>query len=280
MLSYVCAPESLRAFSRPALIAGHPGHELKLFGWLSECRPRLYVITDGSGRRGVSRAPASAALAERLGLQQDKIFGCISDSNIYQAMLERDSAFFLGLAEELAASLVENRIDLVAGDAAEGYNPTHDLCRVVIDAAVLMAERTTGLSIANYEICLTEWEEGFQEQHDERCAHLRLDDRLLRQKLEAAENYGGLREEVDRAIARRGKEYFRTECLRKVSYPFALRRGAIKPMYERWGERRVADGKYDHVIRFEEHILPITEVIADHAAQAEMAGISSAKSAS
>src|SRR5947207_8907748 len=181
-LSCLCAPESLRSFDRPALVAGHPGHELKVFGWMSEYRPRLYLITDGGGRHGVSRVPTSAALAGRHGIQRGETFGSASDSRIYHAILERDFSFFLNLVEELSSSFVEHGVDLVAGDAAEGFNPTHDLCRAIIDGAVLIAERATGRTIANYEFCLAEWEHGFTEKHDNGCAHFRLDKRLLDQK--------------------------------------------------------------------------------------------------
>src|SRR6266699_30347 len=37
--------------------------------------------------------------------------------------------------------LVDERIDYVVGDAFEGHNPGHDLCRVIIDAAAELAGR-------------------------------------------------------------------------------------------------------------------------------------------
>ena len=63
-----------------------------------------------------------------------------------------------------------------------------------------MAERTSGRAISNYEFCLTEWEQDCQEIHDDRCMHLRLEDALLRKKLDAAEEYAELRDEVRQAI--------------------------------------------------------------------------------
>ena len=47
-------PEGLSSYRRPALLLGHPGHELKVLGWLAENRPRVYVLTDGSGFDGAS----------------------------------------------------------------------------------------------------------------------------------------------------------------------------------------------------------------------------------
>ena len=38
-----------------ALILGHPGHELRVYGWTRSIRPLTFVITDGSGASGISR---------------------------------------------------------------------------------------------------------------------------------------------------------------------------------------------------------------------------------
>jgi hypothetical protein len=259
------APVSLGVFSRPALVAGHPGHELKVFGWMSQHAPRVYLVTDGSGRHGVSRTPSTAAVIAGLQAPPGEVFGFLSDAEIYDAMLQKDVPLFIGLVDELAGSFVRHQIDFVAGDAAEGFNPTHDLCRALINAAVLIAEGTLGRRIANFEFCLTEWEQGCRAQtHDSRCQHFILDDRLLAQKLAAAEAYVELEAEVQRAVAQRGKEFFRVECLRRVVAP-VLAHPDDKPLYELWGEQRVVEGQYKSVIRFNEHILPIVEAILHHA---------------
>ena len=65
-------------------MAGHPGHELKVFGWLAEYQPRVYVITDGSGRSGISRIPSTAALLQNARARSGDIFGAISDAEIYR----------------------------------------------------------------------------------------------------------------------------------------------------------------------------------------------------
>src|SRR5262249_10267711 len=130
---------SLDACQRAALVVGHPGHELKVFGWIAQNRPRVYVLTDGSGRHGVSRLRSTARLLNRLGAPADGFFGVLSDQAMYHAVLDQRASLFLELLESLKDSLVANEIDFVAGDAYEGYNPTHDLCRVLINAAVEMA---------------------------------------------------------------------------------------------------------------------------------------------
>ena len=253
-----------------ALIVGHPGHELKVFGWMCEHKPRVYMITDGSGRHGIPRTLSTAALITQLGCEPGEVFGAISDAQIYQAMLERDYLLFLELVDQLAESFVRHEVELVAGDAAEGFNPTHDLCRALINAAVLMAQRATGKTLGNLEFSLTEWERNAPAPtHDDRCLHWTLDDHLLAKKIAAAQDYVELKNEVQRALAHRGKEYFRVECMRNNDLE-ALPRWSNAPDYESWGERHVAAGEYPSVIRFKQHILPITEAILNYAVHATM----------
>ena len=263
-LSGLCAPQ------RAALVVAHPGHELRVFGWLSQSKPRVYVITDGSGRAGVSRTPSTQTLLQQSGASSGEIFGVISDAGIYRAILEADFSFFLNLADNLAASFVQHGIEFVAGDAEEGYNPSHDLCRTLVNAAVSMAERATGRQIANYEFCLTEWEQDAAASHDGQCLHLHLDDSLLSRKVKAAEGYVELKQEVQAGIAKRGTEYFRMECFRKVANTASLPQSSAKPFYETWGEQRVGSGEYESVIRYREHMLPLTTAIANHAAQSNV----------
>ena len=244
-------------------MVGHPGHELRLFGWISQYRPRVYVLTDGSGRQGVSRVPATARLLAGLGAEPGEIFGALSDAELYAAILRQDTALLLRLLDRLADSFVRHRTDLVAGDACEGYNPAHDLCRSLIEAAALMARPASGPALPNYEVTLTEWKAGSQAVHDQRCWHFSLDDALLGRKLDAAEAYEEMQGEVQDGLSRQGREYFRVECLRQAA-PARPRTG--KPFYETWGEQRVAGGEYASVIRWQEHMLPLVDAIQQHAA--------------
>jgi hypothetical protein len=265
---HLCRSESLSAFTRPALVAGHPGHELKVFGWITQQRPLIYLLTDGSGGLGVSRVPASAELIRRLGTWPGEVFGAISDTRIYQAILEKKAPFFLEIVNLLADSFVRHGVDFVAADAVEGFNPTHDICRPLVAAAILMAERHTGKTIAHYDVRLTEWERKVQDMHDDQCLHLVLDNELLREKLAAAEEYLEMRDEVNRAVNHFGRDYFGIECMRKVTHPFVPPWGTAKPFYECRGEQQVASGKYRDVLRFQEHMLPLMDAISEYAASA------------
>jgi hypothetical protein len=250
------------SFRRCALVLGHPGHELKIFGWTREYKPVVCAITDGSGRTGASRISSLEALLVRLGAMRGEVFGALSDADMYDAILRQDLPLFLHLVDTLSGSFLKHHIDCVAGDACEGFNPTHDLCRVLINAAIVVAQRAGGREIANFEFALTEWEQDCAAPlHDHRCVHRTLDDRELSEKIAAAENYDGLGGEVRRAIALRGREYFRGECLRPVAGPVPWFDTSRKPFYETWGEQQVARGEYQSVIRLEQHILPLANAI-------------------
>ncbi len=259
------APEFFNACCNPALIAGHPGHELKVFGWIAEYKPRVYVMTDGSGHQGVSRLPSTIQLLAPLGIETDQVFGLISDRDLYRAILERKTSWFLEILDHVTDSFIENRIDLVVADAMEGFNPTHDICRTLVDATVAAVNRKTGRTISNYKFCLTEWERSRQEHHGKTCSHFLLDDDTLNKKIEAAEKYVELKDEVREAIALRGKEYFRIECLKEVAEPFRPWDYSGRPDYETWGGQRVAEGTYESVIRYEQHVFPIVDAIRSHA---------------
>ena len=238
---------------------------MKVFGWISRYKPRVYLLTDGSGRHGVSRVPSTAELLAPLGTSTDRVFGIISDRDLYRAILEGKTSWFVDTLDRITESLIENGIDLMVADAMEGFNPAHDLCRALVDSAMVDVNRRTGRRIANYKFCLTEWDRSRQEHHDETCSHFVLDDDALDRKVDAAEKYAELRDEVRKAIEVRGKEYFRVECLKEVAEPFQQWDYSGKPDYEVWGEQRVAEGKYESVIRYEEQIVPILDAIRRHA---------------
>ena len=95
---------------------------------------------------------------------------------------------------------------------------------------------------------------------------------MLRLKLDAAVGYAELRDEVEQAIALKGEEYLRIECLRKVTNPFLESQRGYQPYYEQVGEQRVASGKYRSAIRYAVHMLPILNGIREHAIRHQRSG--------
>ena len=247
------------------LVVAHPGHELRVYGWMMQARPVVHVLTDGSGADGESRIGSTTSLLQEVGATRGSIYGRMSDREIYRRMLAGDHARFIALAEELAAALVRDDAVLVAGDAVEGFNPSHDLCRYVINAAVRLAS-SAGRSIDSYAFAL----DGAPDScPGEPCDTLRvqLDDQMLDRKLRAAHDYTELRSEVESALQRFGREPFRSECLCPVDLadPYGWDPDHV-PYYETYGARRVAKGTYEHVVTFREHVKPLADALWCHRA--------------
>src|SRR5438132_1232239 len=140
--------------ARAALFIAHPGHELLVHGWLELVRPFVFVLTDGSGRTNQSRLDSTSKTLNQTGAKPGRIYGRLTDRAAYAAILDHEFDLFIRLAKELAEAFTAERIDYVAGDAAEGYNPTHDVCRLVINAAVELANQRAVSPVANFEFPL------------------------------------------------------------------------------------------------------------------------------
>lgn len=247
---------------RPLLVVGHPGHELRVYGWLLRARPVVHVLTDGSGADGTQRIASTAALLDGVAATRGSIFGRMSDREIYAAILAGDHQRFVALAEELAAILVRDEIDLVAGDGVEGFNPSHDVCRYVINAAVRTAVTASGRPIACYAFALDGAPGESPDELQRPAVRFELDDATLERKLQAAHTYAELRPEVDSALQRYGSEPFRSEWLWPVDMddPYGWDPDRV-PFYEAYGAQRVASGAYPQVVTFRGHVKPLADAL-------------------
>ena len=241
-----------------ALVIGHPGHELRVFHWLEMVRPVVFVLTDGSGRLGQSRLPSTSRILDQVGASRGSFYGRLTDGQAYSAILNFDFDVFIELARELARFMVDDTVDYVVGDAAEGYNPTHDVCRLVIGAAVEMTNRSGVNEVANFDFPLMDAADRSTGTRD---IMIELDDNAFARKIAAARSYAGLESEVNDAISSNPERAFRVERLRRVSNNGFESGTAGKPYYERCGEERVAASKYSDVIRYRKHVLPLAEAL-------------------
>lgn len=244
-----------------ALVVTHPGHELRVHGWLEHHRPRVFVLTDGSGSNRDSRLARTAEIVGRAGASTGSIFGRTTDRGLYSAMLRGDGEWFTRLAEELADALVGMGCDVVVGDAAEGYNSGHDVCRLVIDSAVEIA-RTRGQAMENLEFLLEGAPYACPESRRASLQHFTLDDAVLDRKLAAARQYEELRAEVQRALDAHGTEPFAHEYLwSSTGEPEGAANEAWVPYYEVYGRQQVAAGLYERLVTYAEHVRPIRDVL-------------------
>ena len=238
---------------RAALVIAHPGHELRVHAWVELAQPLAFVLTDGSGHTGQSRLASTSRLLDQTGASSGGIYGRLTDRALYAAILGGDVDLFAGLARELAQALVDERIDYVVGDAFEGHNPGHDLCRVIIDAAAELAGRA-GQRVACLDFPLVGRPDGCPPALAAQAISLALDDAAFARKLAAMHAYVELAGEVSAALTETGFVAFRIECLRPVCDGGPPE---DPPYYECYGERQVMAGHYGRVLRYREHFAPL-----------------------
>lgn len=253
----MCEGEATLLSGRAGLFIGHPGHELRIYGWVERTKPLVLAITDGSGGVKADRTESSRALLAETGAKAGPIFGRLSDKEAYSAILRKDTGLFTGLAEEAADIFDRAGVTVVVSDAAEGFNPVHDLCRLIADAAVRLMEGRGQARIQAYEFDLVTppWETRACDAE----IRINLTEGEFRRKIEAAQRYKELRGEIKRVLENTPADAFREEIFR----PGGRRLGPPgKPFYESFGECRIAEGLYDQVIRRDIHLKAIAEALA------------------
>jgi hypothetical protein len=250
-----------------ALVVAHPGHELRLFGWMTRTRPIVHVLTDGSGAAGRSRLASTTRVLAAAGATPGAVYGPLTDAALYAAVVTGRVEAFLPLVAAIAESLETADVRLVVADAVEGYNPAHDLASVVAAAAVGRVARRGGRAPARFEYPVV----GSPPDPAARPDAVRVDlaPETLRRKIEAALSYGELRAEVADALSGTEASLAGVEWL--VPVDVASEPGAPPedpPFYERHGERRVREGRYADVLRYRRHLRPFARALVERAAEA------------
>ena len=262
-------PRSTIRYTRAALVIAHPGHELLVHGWLELVRPFVFVLTDGSGRTNQSRLDSTSKTLNQTGAKPGRIYGRLTDRAAYAAILDHEFDLFIRLAKELAEALIAERVEYVAGDAAEGYNPTHDVCRLVINAAVELANQRAVSTVANFEFPLI----GEVRLNPGQALHaydlrIQLGEEAFARKMAATRGYDALKGEVSEALGRTPIDTFRIECMRPVNNCRSnCSWDGDQPFYEEYGEKQIAAGYYHKVIRYAEHIVPLAEALSRYVKQ-------------
>jgi hypothetical protein len=244
---------------RAALVIAHPGHELRVHHWLERAKPQVFVLTDGSGLTGSSpRTHRTEALLELARAVKGPIFGNLSDERLYRAIVTGDSDLFVALSHKLAAALEGASVDYVVGDAVEGIEPGHDICRLIINAAVMRVEANCGRRLGNFEFIVEGPPDACPPAARDDAIVVALNEEAYRRKLEAALTYTELAIDVERQLNSYSADAFRVEYLLPVRYNLEIDGLFDHPaIYERRGEELVAKGVFAEAIRFHRHIAPL-----------------------
>jgi hypothetical protein len=241
--------------SRSALIVAHPGHELRIHHWLERAHPLVFVLTDGSGSAGRSRVPSTVRVLESTGARSGSVFGRFRDGELYRDIMTGNVGPVAAASVEIADALVHAEVDVVVADSCEFYNPAHDLCRAVANLVVERARAVRNTPIRNYDYTVTglpDLEGGEQT--------LQLDDAALQRKVDAGMSYPEMRKDIETALRLYSLEAFRVEALRPVD--FGMPAPDERPFYEQAGEERVASGRYETVLRHDEHFTPFVAALS------------------
>jgi hypothetical protein len=237
---------------RWAMVVAHPGHELRAFHFLERAKPVVAVLTDGSGASGLSRLDYTTRLLEEAGARRDSVYGCFSDRDMYECLMANDASRFLDVARRLSESFEAHGMTAVLTDAAEGYNPGHDVCRAIADTAIRLCRSPAPML---FELDLV----GHPDGHGDGI-RLRLDEGAFVRKLDAARRYQALISEAGAAFEQHGVDAFRTEFLRR-SVATAPPPPDYKPHYETVGEERVRQGRYRVALRYRDHVRPVIALL-------------------
>ncbi len=119
-------------FSQSIAVFAHPGHELRCLSSLQKYQSRIAYLTDASASTRRGRSEQSCAGLGAIGLSHVGASLTQSDAVLYEKLLAQDRNWLSLLFEETCNILHETSPDLIITDAAEGYNPAHDLCHFLV----------------------------------------------------------------------------------------------------------------------------------------------------
>ncbi|ARU06198.1 hypothetical protein CCO03_17310 [Comamonas serinivorans] len=242
---------------KPLLLIAHPGHELRLHDWVCHTRPHIVVLTHGDGANGQARLADTEALMTPLGVRvRSDWLQPVADGAVYQALLQGDATLPSRWLEGLLQAGLRGEFNAVVADEAEGYNPTHDVCRVLANQLVSrLTEAGHPMPCLEFPLIGHPSDPTRQAQEADR---LQLSDSELAHKIEVMRRYAQqcspvLVQELHTMLTTYGHAAFATECLYTAPRtPYEDQRlPATTPYFELAGEAKARAGVYAQVIRAE-----------------------------
>jgi len=173
------------------------------------------------------------------------------------------------MMDEMIEDIKKYSIDTIVGDGCEGFVSSHDLCRYMIDAMILILEAQGSPKIANYDFLLEGSPTVCPPELKDEALWIHLNKEQLQRKIQAAKNYKELEHEIEKTLALYGEEAFSVECLRPV-----MKRHVHKnwesdlPSYEKGKRGKMEAGLFSELITFKNHLKPMGELLFKYAEEA------------
>jgi len=173
-----------------------------------------------------------------LGLEVYTPFEPFTDKDIYSLIIEGDFERCIMVKEALKSFVKEHNIQRMVGDALEGFNPSHDLCRYFING--LVEDLADEHPMMNYDFLQDEIFKNSAHKASEPDILLHLNTAEMEQKLSACLKYSALKFEVDRFFEQYGVDFFRLEHFRQIIDNKVIKTWeGNMPFYETHGRKRV-----------------------------------------
>lgn len=246
------------------LFVAHPGHELRIHGWLHKARPVLSILTAGSRSTGnPERIEATVASTTRDGLYLDALGGQVLDRDFYRLVEAGDVAPFHTWVDQLASQLTHRQVRRLVIDGYQLYSITHDIAHVIGRVAAAEASKALGWTIEVLHYPVVPFELGGAIDFGQPSFAVALSEAEFQTKLAAIEAYPDIKAEFDEVVRIEGLNASRTETFfRPPPISVLVRNPQSKPVYEHFGELRVAKKLYEVVLRWH-HVEAILRPLQD-----------------
>ncbi len=252
--------------ARPLLVVAHPGHELRLYGWCALAQPDLFILTKGArGQDRSDRVDASRRLAASFCMTTVEPLGALRDRDAYQLILDGRAQPFLATIEDLANLICERGYSEIVTDAWQGYNPSHDVIHIMARCAAARAGARLERSIPVFDYPVLPKALAPNEPLGPHYHTVALDASQLRKKLAAMEAYPEVESEREELLALECAAELASEPLHTPRSVASILSANSTPVYELYGQARVASGVYQHVLRRHHVIAIVRELICAHA---------------
>lgn len=193
-----------------ALSIAHPGHELRLHGFLEQTSPYVFILTDGSDRTGndmmmdsirvidkATKHGKKITLAYLKSTASRKIFKLsvpgaekgeahLRDTDIYNEVLNQHTGLFEMYINFMATNLIKYKIDYVVADPNEEKNIAHEVTRMLTDLAIELVYKKNRKEIISYDFAI---DKPYDSKLNDQCIHIKLDEQAVKRKLDAIHKF-------------------------------------------------------------------------------------------